>query len=137
VKHVKLFPLPLRLAPLRGDPLHAYIMDLLIYRSMNAIRGVMFFKHKAYKNEKEYRFQQLFRRDKPAPPVFDRRRGTSLVRYREFEWLKRAPTSLKQIVIGPAADQAKAIRFARDCLAAFHPDPGSVEVVWSKIPYRV
>jgi hypothetical protein len=114
----------------RGDPLHAYMMDLLIYHSMNVIRGIMFFKHEAYKNEKEYRFQQLFRRDKPAPSVKHRRRGTSLVRYREFEWLK-------QIVISPAANQAKAIRFARDCLAAFHPDPGSVEVICSKIPYRV
>jgi hypothetical protein len=112
-------------------------MDLLIYHSMNVIRGIMFFKHEAYKNEEEYRFQQLFRRDKPAPSVKYRRRGTSLVRYREFEWLKWAPASLKQIVIGPAADQAKAIRFARDCLAAFHPDPGSVEVICSKIPYRV
>jgi hypothetical protein len=121
----------------RGDPLHAYMMDLLIYHSMNVIRGIMFFKHEAYKNEEEYRFQQLFRRDKPAPSVKHRRRGTSLVRYREFEWLKRAPASLKQIVIGPATDQAKAIRFAQDCLAAFHPDPGSVEVICSTIPYRV
>lgn len=113
------------------------MMDLLVYHSMNVIRGVMFFKHEACKNEKEYRFQQLFRRDKPAPSVKYWRRGTSFVRYREFDWRKLAPASLKQIVIGPAADQRKATRFARDCLAAFHPDPGRVDVISSKIPYRV
>jgi hypothetical protein len=34
----------------------------LVYHSMNVIRGVMFFKHEAYRNENEHRFQQLFRR---------------------------------------------------------------------------
>jgi hypothetical protein len=125
-----------RTARVRGDHLHAYMMDLLVYHSMDVIRGVMFFKHEAYRNEKEYRFQQLFRRDKPAPDVKYRRRGTSLVRYREFDWRKRAPHSLKKIVIGPAADRTKAARFAKDCLAAFHPDPDSIELAYSRIPYR-
>jgi len=61
-----------RTTGVRGDALHAYMMDLLVYHSMNVIRGVMFFKHEAYRNENEYRFQQLFRRDKPAPgPICD------------------------------------------------------------------
>jgi hypothetical protein len=80
---------------------------------------------------------RLFRRDKPAPEVKYRRRGTSLVRYREFDWRKHAPGSLKTIVVGPAADRIKAARFAKDCLAAFHADPASVELVYSTIPYRV
>ena len=126
-----------RTTGVRGDALRAYMMDLLVYHSMNVIRGVMFFKHEAYKNENEYRFQQLFRRDKPAPTVKYRRRPTSLVRYREFDWRSRAPGALKKIVVGPAADRAKVARFAKDCLAAFHADPASVELVYSKIPYRV
>ena len=126
-----------RTTGVRGKALRAYMMDLLVYHSMDVIRGVMFFKHEAYRNEKEYRFQQLFRRDKPAPDVKYRRRGTSLVRYREFDWRKHASGSLRKIVIGPAADRIKAARFAKDCLAAFHPDPDSVEFVYSKIPYRV
>jgi hypothetical protein len=121
----------------RRDGLHAYMMDLLVYHSMNVIRGVMFFKHEAYRNENEYRFQQLFRRDIAAPVVKYRRRPTSLVRYREFDWRRRAPGALKKIVIGPAADRVKAVRFAKDCLAAFHTGPASVELVYSKIPYRV
>ena len=126
-----------RTTHIRGDALHAYMMDLLVYHSMNVIRGSCFFKHEGYKNEKEYRFQQLFRRDKPTPAVRYRRRPTSLVRYREFDWRKHAPHALMKIVIGPAADRAKAVRFAKDCLAAFHPDPDGVELVYSKIPYRV
>src|SRR4029077_14496990 len=69
-----------RTTGVRGAALHAYMMDLLVYHSMNVIRGVMFFKHEAYKNEKEYRFQQLSRRDKPAPAVKYKQRPTSLVR---------------------------------------------------------
>lgn len=126
-----------RTTRVRGDPLQAYMMDLLVYHSMEVIRGVMFFKHEAYQNEREYRFQQLFRRDKTAPHVKYRRRGTSLVRYREFDWRTLAPHALKKIVVGPAADRTKAARFAKDCLAAFHPDPNSVELLYSEIPYRV
>jgi len=59
------------------------------------------------------------------------------VRYREFDWRKHASNSLKQIVVGPSADRVKAARFAKDCIAAFHSDPDSVEVIYSKIPYRV
>lgn len=126
-----------RTTGVRGDALRAYMMDLLVYHAMNVVRGVMFFKHEAYRNENEYRFQQLFRRDKPAPAVKYRQRPTSLVRYREFDWRRRAPGALKKIIVGPAADRVKAARFAKDCLASFHADPASVELVYSKIPYRV
>jgi hypothetical protein len=109
-----------------GDALHAYMMEVLVYHSMNVIRGVMFFKHEAYRAEKEYRFQQLFRYDKPAPEVKYRQRPGAIVRYREFDWRERANGALKKIVVGPAADRTKAVRFARDCLAAFHGDSDTV-----------
>lgn len=122
---------------MRGDALRAYMNDLLTYHALNVMSGVMFFKHEAYRNENEYRFQQLFRRDKPAPEVKYRQRPSSLVRYREFDWRHRASGALRKIVVGPAADRVKAARFAKDCLAAFHADPQSVELTYSKIPYRV
>jgi hypothetical protein len=125
-----------RTTGVRGDALNAYMMDLLVEHSMNVIRAVMFFKHEAYRNEKEYRFQQLFRRDKPAPAVNYRRRPTSLIRYKDFDWRALSSQALTKVVVGPAADRTKAARFAKDCLAAFHPDPSSVELVYSKIPYR-
>jgi Protein of unknown function (DUF2971) len=122
----------------RGEALHAYMMNLLIAHALNGIRRIMFFKHEAYKNENEYRFQQLFRYGKPAPAVKYRQQPSSLVRYyREFDWRRSAPSALKKIVIGLAADRDKANRFARDCLTAFHADPRSVELVYSNIPYRV
>jgi hypothetical protein len=126
-----------RTTRVHGDALHAYMMNLLVCHSMNVIRSVMFFKHEAYRNEDEYRFQQLFRFDKPAPAVKFRKRPASLVRYREFDWRRHAPSALKKIVVGPAADRPKAARFVKDCLAAFHADPDGVELVYSKIPYRV
>jgi hypothetical protein len=121
----------------RADAMHAYMRELLIYHAMNVIRGVMFFKHEAYRNENEYRFQQLFRRDRPAPAVKYRRRPSSLVRYREFDWRRGASGALRKIVVGPAANRVNAARFARDCLKAYHADPANVELMYSKIPYRV
>lgn len=118
-----------------ADALNAYMSNLLVDHAMQVIRGIMFFKHEAYENEKEYRFQQLFRYDRPAPAVKHRMRPHSLVRYREFDWRTLAPAALREIVIGPAADKAKAERFVRDCLAAFHPrEP--VKILISAIPYR-
>jgi hypothetical protein len=118
-----------------SDALHAYMSNLMVWHAMQVIRGIMFFKHEAYRNEKEYRFQQLFRSDRPAPTLKHRMRSHSLVRYREFDWRTVAGAALKEIVIGPAADEKKAERFARDCLSAFHAT-GTVTVVKSLIPYR-
>jgi hypothetical protein len=129
-----LISLPRRV-PAKSDALNAYMSDLLVYHAMNVIRGVMFFKHEGYRNEKEFRFQQLFRRDRPAPGVKYRKRPHSLIRYREFDWKTVAGRSLKEIVIGPAADKIKAERFAKDCLAAFYP-AGDVKITRSAIPYR-
>jgi len=133
---VPLISLP-RKTQMCGDSLDAYMKDLLVYHSLNVIQGAIFFKHTAYKEEKEYRFLQLFRGDKPAPDVNDRQRGTLRVRYRVFDWRTPAPGVLKKIVLGPAADKIKTARFAKDCLAAFHANPDGVKLVCSKIPYRV
>jgi hypothetical protein len=46
-----------------------------------------------------------------------------------------AGRSLKEVVIGPAADKLKAERFAMDYLSAFHPVE-DVKIVGSAIPYR-
>jgi Protein of unknown function (DUF2971) len=129
-----LISLPRRV-PAKSDALNAYMSDLLVYHSMNVIRGVMFFKHEGYRNEKEFRFQQLFRRDRPALGVKYRKRPHSLIRYREFDWKAVAGRSLKEIVIGPAADKIKAEHFAKDSLAAFYPT-GDVSITRSAIPYR-
>jgi hypothetical protein len=126
-----------RTIPVPSNVMHAYMRELLVYHSLHVIRGVMFFKHEAYKNEKEYRFQQLFRGDLPVPELKYRQRQSTLVRYREFDWRSCAPQVLRKVVVGPAASRAEATRFVKDCLAAYHADPHAVELVYSKIPYRV
>jgi hypothetical protein len=68
------------------------------------------------------------------PNVKYRARPYSLIKYREFDWRKVAPESLKKIVLGPAADPDKAVRFAADCLRHFH--IGSVDISRSEVPYR-
>lgn len=115
--------------------IHTYLKHLSISLSLVVLRAALFFKHKAYKQESEFRFLQMFRRDLPAPDVKCRHRSYELVKYREFAWGRLQPGMLKRIVVGPAADRAKAGRFATDCLDAFHPG-GDIEIAHSGIPYR-
>jgi hypothetical protein len=111
-----------------------YLTELSVVLAMHVARSVLFYKHEAYSNEKEYRFLQLHRADRPPAEVKSRARPYSLVRYREFDWRSAAPEALKRIVIGPSADHQRAVQFARDCLRSFH--AGEAEITLSKIPYR-
>jgi hypothetical protein len=92
--------------------------SLLLVHAMSAS---LFFKHKAYKNEQEFRFLQLYRADVVPPDIRRRFRAYELVKYRQFDWRAVDAGALRQIVVGPAADFSKAGRFAEDCLAAFNP----------------
>jgi len=114
--------------------LHAYMKELSVTLSVHVLRAALFFKHEAYRNETEYRFLQIHRADVPPPEVKRRYRSYELVKYREFDWKRLQAGALKRIVVGPAADPAKATRFAADCLAACNVE--NVEVVRSEIPYR-
>jgi len=119
---------------LDSTSINAYRKKLSVYLSVHAPRAALFFKHEAYSNEKEYRFLQVHRADLPPPEVKRRCRSYELVKYREFDWRRVSAGALKQIVVGPAADQSKAARFAENCLAAFN--VGDVEITYSRIPYR-
>ncbi len=119
---------------LASATMHAYMDDLLELFLLHALRAVLFFKHEAYKNEQEYRFLQVHRATTTPPVVQLRTRPYALVRYREFDWKTANAAALKNIVVGPAADNTTATQFARDCLRAFH--PSDAEVVYSIIPYR-
>lgn len=89
---------------------------------------------KAYENEQEYRFLQMFQSDQLPPEVKLRSRSYSLIKYREFDWRSVAARALKEIRIGPAADKEKAFEFVRDCLQ--EAGIGSVDLTDSRIPYR-
>ena len=96
--------------------------DLLIHAWLHCLITALFFKHAAYRNEAEYRFLEIHQFD-----------SAQECKRREFAW--RSHAALKKIIIGPAADRTKAVRFAEKCLRAYHCDP-PVEVVCSPIPYR-
>ncbi|MGY3347726.1 MULTISPECIES: DUF2971 domain-containing protein [unclassified Bradyrhizobium] len=121
---------------LDSPTLHEYMGDLLVLTWMHCLRSALFFKHEAYSNEAEYRFLQIHKAGPhPAPEVKYRTRPYELVRYREFDWRTASAKSLKKIIVGPAADKAKAPLFAKDCLRAFHTSE-AVEIAFSTIPYR-
>lgn len=98
------------------------------------LRASTFFKHPAYDNEKEYGFLQTYVFNEVVPGLKRKARRYSLVKYKEFDWRSAAPTALKRIIIGPAADAEKAQQFARDCLHLFHPE--AAPVTCSGTPYR-
>jgi hypothetical protein len=119
---------------LDSDILQAYMMELSVLVSLHTLRASLFFKHEAYRNEREFRFMQLHRADIVPPSVRLRARRSTLVKYRDFDWKSAAPAALTRIVIGPAADFDKAERFSKDCLNLFH--SGKVNITRSTIPYR-
>jgi hypothetical protein len=63
-----------------------YMSELRIRICVPIIRAALFFKHKSYSNEKEYRFFQLFRADVALPDVKYLPRSYILTRYREYDW---------------------------------------------------
>ena len=134
---VPLISMPRGRDGLASKALNDYMSDLEINLTVPLLRAALFFKHKAYNNEQEYRFFELFMAGNDVPDLKYRSRPYSLTRYREFDWRAAAPESLKQIIIGPAADKNMAFQFVNDCLRAFHRTPEIVSINRSTIPYRV
>ncbi|SCX63746.1 Protein of unknown function [Nitrosospira sp. Nsp1] len=113
-----------------------FMKELSIHLSVCVIRAAIFFKHEAYKNEQEYRFLQIREVNLPVDDLKHRTWGYSLIRFAEFDWKTRDQHALREIVIGPAANENDARLFARNCLLAGGFDPEKVIVRQSKIPYR-
>lgn len=118
---------------LQNAAITVYMAELQMLLTLHILQTILFFKHEAYANEREFRFLQIHRADEP-PTVKVRARGYGLVKYREFDWRAIAPDALKKIIVGPAAVYGTASQFAQDCLGLFHFK--NVEVARSKIPYR-
>lgn len=110
-----------------------YMRQLSTEASAHIIHAALFYKHEAYRHEREYRFLQIFRGDIPPPNVKTRTRNYQSVEYREFDWLPSK--ALKKIVIGPSANIAVAENFARQNLNTI--GLSHIQIEHSKIPYRV
>ena len=131
--------IPLISAPrgrdLPDEVIHEYMSELAVSLLVPLLRLSMFFKHRAYRNEQEYRFMYVHR-EGPVSDVKYRSRPNSLIRYREYNWRSVAANSIKEIIIGPAADRSFAFPFVKDCLRAFHQTPRLIDIKQSVIPYR-
>jgi hypothetical protein len=131
--------IPLLSAPYGRDlpngAINKYMSELSVSLSVPLLRSALFFKHKAYTHEQEYRFLYLYRAG-IVPDLKFRSRPHSLIRYKEFDWRGVAADALKEIIIGPAADRGLAPSFVSDCLRAFHSATGTVDIKQSDIPYR-
>jgi hypothetical protein len=119
---------------LHSSAIASYRIDLFLSLMLHTMHAALFFKHKAYDTEKEYRFLQTYSVTAPPLEMKFRARPYSLIRYKEFDWRSVASSALKQIVVGPAADHKKASQFARDCLRLYHRK--TVPITCSAIPYR-
>ncbi len=119
---------------LKDDEITSFTRELALSLMLQAAHAAIFFKHRAYKSEREYRFLETYSVDAP-PEVKLRPRRNSLIRYREFDWRSVAPGALKEVIVGPA-DKKKGFQFARDCLDLFHPDAKNAQAFCSQIPFR-
>jgi hypothetical protein len=116
---------------MNSESITQYMVELSTRVSVNVLASALFFKHDAYRNEKEFRFLEIHSAGDTRPPeVKERSRGGTTVRYRELDWRRVCLEALKRIVVGPAADP----QMAHDHLAEFKVSDVSVEP--SKVPYR-
>ena len=118
---------------LKNAAINVYMAELQMLLTLHILQTILFFKHEAYANEREFRFLQIHKANEP-PTVKVSARRYGLVKYREFDWRSVAPDALKKIVVGPAADYGTAYQFAKDSLGLFH--PRNVEITRSEIPHR-
>lgn len=121
---------------LSNPVINDYMKRLSIALGNSVFRAALYFKHEAYKAEREYRFLQVRAIDHPLNDLKYRARRHSLVRFTEFDWKEAHPDTLCEIVIGPAAPEESARSFIESCLASAGLERARVAVRHSKIPYR-
>ena len=121
---------------LSEEVISQFMQSLSVRLAASCFGISLYFKHKAYSNEQEYRFLQVYPADRMVPDLNFRSRPYSLVRYRDFDWKSIAAESVKEIIIGPAGDQKVAIKFAYDCLREYLPADRITPIKASEIPYR-
>jgi DUF2971 family protein len=119
-----------------GPAINEFMKQLSIHASFHVAHSALYFKHKAYSQEQEYRFLQMHATGAEVPGLRHRARGSVFVRYTPFDWTSQHGAALTGIVIGPAADPRRARAFVRQCLKHVGRDPASIKIRRSRIPYR-
>ena len=116
--------------------INEFMKQLSIYAGFHVVHSALYFKHKAYEQEQEYRFLQMHAAGADVPDLRHRARGSVFVRYTPFRWTSQHASPLKGIVIGPAADARRARAFVRECLKHAGWDISGIRIRRSRIPYR-
>ena len=119
------------------DPvLKEFITTVGTYLGIAVVHAALLYKHEEYKNEAEYRFLHVRGLTDSVADLKRRARGSRIIHFDEFDWRTRWPRALREIVIGPAADEAAARSFISECLTAGGLKPDTVRITRSAIPYR-
>src|SRR5262249_34248376 len=99
------------------------------------IYTALYFKHPAYQSEQEYRYLVATAPNTTPLGMMKRPRRSKLIDYLNLDWKSGFPTSLKSILVGPAADYARAQQFIGDTLQLHFPSQ-PIYVDQSTIPFR-
>ena len=113
-----------------------YLGRLAVEMAIKILHVATYFKHEGWREEREYRFLEIVRRNFELDQLKTRRRGDMEVRYREFDWKAVAINSLKEIVIGPGMPGKEGHDHAVEYLNAMGIPPELVKIYASGIPYR-
>jgi hypothetical protein len=116
--------------------INEFMKQLSIHASFSVVHLALYFKHRAYAQEQEYRFLQMHAAGAEVPDLRHRARGNAFVRYTPFHWIHQHASALTGIVIGPAADGRRARMFVRECLKHAGLDISRIRIRRSRIPYR-
>jgi hypothetical protein len=119
---------------LGNGAINEFMKGLSMQLGLFVLQTALYFKHEAYDDEAEYRFLQLRSINARLDDLKLRASKSSPIRYAEFPWFRLAPTALRQIVVGPAADFASAKHLAEQYLRAAR--LGDVKIARSEVPYR-
>jgi hypothetical protein len=120
-----------------GEPLiREFVTTIGASLGVVVVHAALLYKHEAYKNEQEYRFLHVRAFTDSIADLKRRARGSRIIHFDEFDWKTRWPQALREIVIGPAADEAAARSFVSECLTGGGLKPDTVRVTRSAIPYR-
>jgi hypothetical protein len=118
---------------LRSGASKSEVADLCTSLTIHLLHAAIFFKHKAYKNEQEYRFLKTYRAGMQISGLKRRPRRYSFIEYAEFDWKSAPHVTPKRLIVGPS-DQMRAGRFAENCLRLTQTQ--DISINYSAIPYR-
>lgn len=111
-----------------------FLQYLSVYLSLHALQSSLFYKHKGYETEKEYRFLQVFNWLATVPNIHHKHKKDELISYTKTKWKDEKRFALKEVIIGPAADKNKSEKFLME-YSNFLKFP-QIQIRYSNIPYR-